>query len=804
MPTPQPFLQLVINRAHAALQRLDAQIWESIGALPTEATPCFRHPLSLQEATNQTLQPLETAEHWGKLYDFRWFRVVVPPGATGEMRYLKWEDQSQGCAWLDGMPYHGFDYAQRYCPISEAGGEFWIESTCLSPFIGPWIELSPDGTRCLGASLHRRNDTVWSAFHGLQVLYDLAVEERRRIHPEMGKEPRLIGYQPELPSVPPLYRRVLRRIDECVTAYDTGGAQALESALARAYEMLRDDGSQTMRSTLIGHAHIDLVWLWPERIGDFKAQHTFATVNRLMESYPELRFLHSQTASYRAVEKRAPTLMSAVRQRISEGRWEATGAMEVESDTLLACGEGLARSFLLGQERFAALTGSPSRVLWLPDVFGYTGCLPQLMRAFGVDYFFTTKLSWNALNRFPDSSFRWRGQDGTSEVIAHLTQDIGYNSSVGLDDLRLGESSYRQSDVHGEFLVPTGYGDGGGAPTAEMCERARRLENLAGAPKVAWGAATSFFDRLAEVRDDLPVHEGELYFEYHRGTYTTQCAVKLAFREAERALQAAEAVHVVRGLGRIEERWWERVVFAQFHDYITGTSVPPVFQEALVDLAAVCGDALAAASAALDGDGGGDCLFNPLPHPVVVNRGDKLMRIPPLAGCRVDDAALVEDAAPVTVSAERLSNGIVEALVDADGRLTELRIRGRSVALAEGAGQMWVYDDRPALFESWDIDRQTLDTGRPVDGPAEILVERRPDGAGVIAVLRKVGAKSTVAVRFILRQGRDVVEFELDCDWQEENAMLKIQFPTRYGGQMARYGAPFGSVRRSDRLTGRG
>ncbi|MEI9999992.1 MAG: hypothetical protein WDO13_12960 [Verrucomicrobiota bacterium] len=204
---------------------------------------------------------------------------------------------------------------------------------------------------------------------------------------------------------------------------------------------------------LTGHAHIDLVWLWPEKTGEYKARHTFATMSRLIDHYPEFVFGYSQTASYDAVKRSAPKLADQVKKRIAAGRWDPVGALEVESDTLMACGEALARSFRLGQEGFRRLQGRPSRVLWIPDVFGYCGSLPQIMRQSGVDYFFTTKLTWSNINRFPYSSFRWVGIDG-SEVVVHVTQENGYNQAVTAQELRTGAKAYRQSDVHDEFLAP--------------------------------------------------------------------------------------------------------------------------------------------------------------------------------------------------------------------------------------------------------------------------------------------------------------------------------------------------------------
>ena len=237
----------------------------------------------------------------------------------------------------------------------------------------------------------------------------------------------------------------------------------LQKSLKEAYAKFAGQ-SERIRAVLTGHAHIDLVWLWPERCSEYKATHTFSTMNRLMDLYPEFVFGYSQPASYDAVKRISPRLMDQVKKRIARGSWEPVGATEVESDTLIACGEALARSFIVGQKGFRRLQGKPSRILWIPDVFGYSGCLPQIMRQTGVDYFFATKLTWSSINLFPYSSFVWKGIDG-SEVLVHVTQENGYNMSASAEEIRRGARAYRQADVHDEYLCPTGLGDGGGGTT---------------------------------------------------------------------------------------------------------------------------------------------------------------------------------------------------------------------------------------------------------------------------------------------------------------------------------------------------
>jgi len=515
-----------------------------------------------------------------------------------------------------------------------------------------------------------------------------------------------------------------------------------------------------------------------------------------MDIYPEFVFGYSQPASYDAVKRISPRLMDQIDKRIASGKWEALGATEVESDTLMACGEALARSFLLGQKGFRRIQGKPSRVLWLPDVFGYCGSLPQIMRQTGVHYFFTTKLTWSNINLFPYSSFIWRGIDG-SEVLVHVTQENSYVQFVSPEELRRGARAYRQSDVHDEYLSPTGYGDGGGGVTEEMCERARRLKSVAGMPEVGWGRVDEFFDKLNLARTKLPSWQGELYLEYHRGVLTTHSDLKARFRECERALQVWEAARCATGGGELDDHPWRRLVFAQFHDCIPGSSIWEVYKEELPELAAISEKALAAAAKEL-GQGHAPALFNPLTIGRIQVLADKskAVRLAPLSGTPLADLPALEPAKPVQATARKIESDSVKATFDAKGRIAGLAFGKNEIALRSPLGELMIFPDFPHKFEAWDIDRQTLSLGRAVGSPAEISVLREGGIEGAVEFRRKLGKKSAVAVRYRLDAFQPVLHIEYDIDWHEEMSLLKVLFPTAYTGRMARFGAPFGSVQR--------
>ncbi|MEZ0299317.1 MAG: alpha-mannosidase [Candidatus Methylacidiphilales bacterium] len=806
---PQHHLpQLIPNRIQSLTGRLQNAIWQNLQQLTVEATAADPRQRTIEEASQLPREEMAAGTSWGKLFDQRWFRVVIP--ATEGDVWLNWRDQGEATVYVDGFPHFGFDVAHRHCRITGNVGEVWVESHCIQSAI--W---HPEATGLKAGSLHegaflcRRNDAAWEAYHDIKCLFDLAMDMRVRENPGAPRELTRFGLQPALASVSPLYRRLLRLMDEAADALDLYGLEAFREKMRLAYEEVRMSKVFT-NAVLTGHAHIDLVWIWPERIGEAKAMHTFASMNHLLEEYPEFRFTYSQPASYEAIRRRSPRLYKQVTERMATGQWQATGAMYVESDTMMACGEALTRSFILGQKGFIEMNGAPSRLTWLPDVFGYSVCLPQIMKQMGVEYFFTTKMTWNAINRIPFSSFVWRGNDG-SEILSHVTQDGGYNSQLQLAEIKSTMNGHQQADIHPEYLLPTGFGDGGGGTTAEMCERARRLDSLPGLPGMKWDQPEAFFDRLAPLRARLPVHQGEFYLEYHRGTFTTHGNLKETFRALERSLQVAEAVASVTGQRWDTEAAWKRLVFAQFHDYIPGTSVWDVYLEGLPELQRHAAQqqqkALEALSMGVTSEDDGQsvpCLFNP--HAISVDRmvvhpqtGKRVcVCLPPLSGVPFNEAVLPSSHfPPVRIEGLGVGSGETYLRLNNSGWIEELMLGGRSVDLAGSFGQLVLYPDRPADFDAWDIDRPTLSLGSVCDAQPKIEPFHEGDDIAGFRVTRQIGLNSTATVVFSLERVTDFLDITVELDWQEPEHLLKMRFPTRYAAVNARFGSPFGSVLRS-------
>ncbi|MBC8102654.1 MAG: alpha-mannosidase [Cytophagales bacterium] len=379
---------------------------------------------------------------------------------------------------------------------------------------------------------------------------------------------------------------------------------AARAALRREfYDKFPADTAREPAMTLAGHAHIDVAWLWSLANTRKKCGRTFATALRLMEEFPDYHFTQSQPQLYQYTKEDYPELYERIKQRVAEGRWELTGGMWVEADCNVTSGESLIRQILLGNRFFQREFGKTTRVLWLPDVFGYSAALPQIVKGCGMGYFLTTKISWSQFNRMPCDTFQWRGIDGT-EVLTHFVttskpedSPYTYNGFVTAKEMRGSWQRYQQKDVNDELLNLFGYGDGGGGADRRMLEAGRRYQSLAGFSRASFGPAESFFDRLAKRVEGsplLPTWVGELYLEFHRGTYTSQARNKKANRQSEILYRNAELFGVLATLttGHVYpwealNRGWEKILLNQFHDIIPGSSIAQVYEDSARDYAEI-------------------------------------------------------------------------------------------------------------------------------------------------------------------------------------------------------------------------
>ena len=512
--------------------------------------------------------------------------------------------------------------------------------------------------------------------------------------------------------------------------------------------------------TAVGHAHIDTAWEWPLREGKRKVARSWSTQLALMDAFPDYVFAASQPAQYGWMKESYPEIYRRIKEKVAAGRWEPVGGMWVEADCNLPSGEALVRQLLHGKRFFMREFGYETKILWLPDVFGYPGNLPQIMSEAGCDYFLTQKLSWNDTNKPQHHTFRWEGIDGT-RVFTHFPPADGYNGMLNADEVEWSVANYKDADRSPHLLYLFGWGDGGGGPQPEMIESARALD-------VKIGGASDFFERASAEARDLTTLSGELYFELHRGTYTTQSRTKRLNRLAQQALHDAEMWSVAPGgdypSGDLTELW-QTLLLNQFHDILPGSSIDWVYEDAERELAAVVDRANTIADGAtkrIAGEGDRVAIFNSTSH----WRGG----VPPCGWAVVEKRPSVSETA--------LENELLRVEWNDGGVLTSIWDKEAEREVLSGPGNVLeLHDDNPRRWDAWDLD-----------------IEHR-DSFVVVTLDRRFG-DSVVRQTISLEAGSRVLRFDTTADWHERHKVLKVAFPVDIRAREATYEVQFGHLMR--------
>jgi alpha-mannosidase len=619
----------------------------------------------------------------------------------------------------------------------------------------------------------------------------------------------------------------------------------------------------------VGHGHLDVAWLWQTRHTREKTARTFGISLALMELYPEYVFLHTTPQVYAWLKEDYPDLYAAVRKRVAEGRFEAAGALWLECDCNLVSGEALVRQVLYGQRFLREELGRECDVLWLPDAFGYSAALPQIMLKSGLRAFMTTKMSWSETNRLPSDTFRWRGLDG-SEVLAHFitTPSLAPTPPLDRTDTYNGELTvphvlglwqhYRDKALNDELLLAFGFGDGGAGPNRQQLEQARAIQTLPGLPALRFGRAEEYFARLRDrlwCEPLLPVWDGELYLEYHRGTYTTQGWLKRAHRQCEARLLQAELLDAWRWAtdpnsapdARPDlDDAWRTLLLHEFHDILPGSSIGEVYDDARAALGALAEelearitDDLTALAGQIRAPDGAWLIFNPSPW-----RRHELVALPSEAGTTrlwtlegdeakgtLETQTVEQDGArqlmvsvpavpglgyalvvPATESVEtshrrepamagpgHLENALFRLEVDERGEVSSLvdkRVPGRRELVPVGStiNQLQLFDDRPRNFDAWDIDAGYERKPHAWDGVSVEAVEHGPLRA-TLRITRRMRA-STVEQRVSLYRDLPRIDFTTRIDWHEQHVVLKAAFPLDLRTTQATFETAFGAIAR--------
>lgn len=600
----------------------------------------------------------------------------------------------------------------------------------------------------------------------------------------------------------------------------------------------------------VGHSHIDMAWLWRLAATREKASRTFTTVLNLMKQYPEYKFMHSSPQLYQFLKEDYPEIYAEVKKKIEEGRWEITGGMWVESDTNVPSGESLVRQFLYGKHYIKEEFGKETKLLWLPDVFGYSAALPQIMKKSGMKYFMTTKISWNQYNHFPYDTFMWKGIDG-SEILTHFitTPEDGswyytYNGHMDPEEVTGVWKNYKDKDKNEDLLIAYGWGDGGGGPTREMIEQSLAMKNIPGIPQVEMSHAEEYFEKLYQNVENEQINrwDGELYFEMHRGTYTSQAANKRYNRKSEILLHDIEFLAALGTVlsenteypKEVLDRIWERVLLNQFHDILPGSSIRQVYEDTTVDYEKIAkkgAELLDTAKKDLaetvhvtcdsiicynttgflrsdyvlvpydmnitketgfaDADGILDC---------VPQENGMLVYVTNIPAYGYKTICICEKKTGnnelVSISGDCIESPYWTICLNANGEIETLfdKKNQKQVGCGKAMNVFAAFEDKPQRFDAWDIDIYYKE--KPYH--AFELVKRQVVEQGERAVLRQTWRfNNSVLTQDMIVYAKDArIDFKTVVDWKEKQVFLKTYFPVDIHAQEATYEIQFGNLKR--------
>lgn len=651
------------------------------------------------------------------------------------------------------------------------------------------------------------------------------------------------------------YRQLMEPLVQAVNLLDLRkpGSEAYYRTAAEAEALLHDrfytePGNSEATVCCVGHTHIDVAWLWTLSVTQDKAVRSFSTVLELMDRYPEYIFMSSQPQLYQYVREHAPEVYERIRQRVAEGRWEPEGGAFVEPDCNLTSGESLVRQVLYGKRFFRQEFGRDNKILWLPDVFGYSAALPQILKKAGIRYFMTTKISWNECNQMPYDTFYWRGIDGT-KILTHFipTRDYvsssrsivtnqehtsrfttNYNGYIHPAQMKGAWQRYQQKNLNHEVLCSYGYGDGGGGPTTEMLETQRRLAyGLPGCPTTKQSTALSFFEQLDRdvAGKAVPVWSGELYLEYHRGTYTSIAWIKKANRRGEFALTDGEtmALTAQRFCGKAypaEEirKNWEILMRNQFHDILPGSSIKEVYEDAQVEFRRLADftEELQESSLQAIADGvGADIVWNPngqtmsgfvtVPSKPEQGSAQKtaddqylvwVEDVPAKGYRRLECAA--PDAGAVQLTAKEAETPFARIRFNEIGQIESWfdKRAQRELLLPGTCGNvLMTYEDKPHKYDNWNIYDYYREKSWPVEQlvSAEV-VENGPYRWALQLQWQYQDSRITETLYFYGNSPR--VDIRFTTDWQEDQVFLKALFPLDMNTTEATYEIQYGNVKR--------
>lgn len=791
---------------------------------------------------------------WNQVDAHRWFRttITIPESMDGKhVEFLittgregEWDATNpQMIFYLDGQLIQGIDVNHREVTISgkaKAGDSYEIAVLAYSGMV--------EGDLVIHTYLIAVDDRVQKLY------YDLLIPLQSAYVLKKADEEN--------------YRRVLQSMAPAMDALDLRDAysEKFYSSIEKAEQILKEAFYSEEREcptvSAIGHTHIDIAWLWTVEQTREKVLRSFSTVLRLMEQYPDYKFMSSQPILYQFVKEQEPEMYEKIKERIREGRWEVDGAMWLEADCNLTGGESLVRQIIKGHRFFLEEFGKESKSLWLPDVFGYSAALPQILKKSGIPYFMTTKIAWNQYDQLPNDTFIWKGIDG-SEVFAFMPTTTDYDKDQGLNisfsdtrntttytgiinpNMALGTfKRFQNRDLTEDTLMLFGFGDGGGGPTKEMLESAERLKyGIPGIPKIRQEFEQDYFDRTYEkIHDlpDMPTWDGELYFEYHRGTLTSMARNKRSNRKNEILYTQMETASCMAGIEKDEQlqnvldKGWDILLINQFHDIVPGSSIKPVYEQTDKEYHEIeeagkeeLNRVVSAAVGRLSMEKEGVVVMNTQGYErddlVVLDDGTEIPRlvdedgrnvpaqktadgryllyvshIPPLGYKKLYETEELLEESTGKEWDYTFENPFIKVCFNEKMEITSLYEKeAEKELIQEGrcGNVLWTYEDRPMQWDNWDID--VFYQRKPYEAdwysPARVI----ENGEVRMVVEFECGfLDSTVTQQVCLYHQIPRIDFRTKADWKTHHVILKTHFPVDVNTTRASYEIQFGNVER--------
>ncbi|MGC0207350.1 alpha-mannosidase [Streptomyces levis] len=803
-----------VQRLHD--QRIKTAVYAATVPFQVEAWQAPGEPVPFEEAAAASYEPFAMGTPWGPPWGTTWFRMrgqvpeawagrrveaVIDLGFTGD-----WPgNQAEALVHrTDGTPLKAVNPLNQYVAIANPaqGGEtvdYLVEAASNPDILADnFSKTTPLGDKLTAgdqplytfrsADLAVLDEEVWHLDLDVQVLRELMLE--------LGEHD-------------PRRHEIAHALDRAMDLLDlddvSGSATAVREALKPVLSKPAHASAHTVSG--VGHAHIDSAWLWPIRETKRKTSRTFSNVTSLADEYEDFVFACSQAQQYEWVRDHYPKVWARIQEAVKKGQWAPVGGMWVESDGNLPGGEAVARQFVHGKRFFMDHFGIETKGVWLPDSFGYNAAYPQIAKLAGNEWFLTQKISWNQTNRFPHHTFWWEGIDGT-RIFTHFPPVDTYNARFSGEEMSRAVRNYQEKGGASRSLAPFGWGDGGGGPTREIMERARRLADLEGSAKVVVEHPDDFFAKARAEYPDAPVWVGELYLELHRATYTSQARTKQGNRRSEHLLREAElwattaALHAADYAYPYEklDRLWKTVLLHQFHDILPGSSIAWVHREAEAEYARVAEElhALTAEAVAALGTGG-PRVFNagPCDRAEVIRTADGTplyVEVPASGSAPLTPAGPPH---PVTVDGRTLANGLVRVEVAEDGTLASVYdLRAGREVLAEPGNLLRLHTDLPNYWDAWDIDKHYRNRYTDLLDASSVTVVERDPLLAAVRVERDFGKGSRITQTITLRAGSPRIDIETDIDWHESEKILKAAFPVDIRAPHSSAEIQFGHIQR--------